>query len=115
MALIPAGKMEDCKRSLKAITWISLQAGRVVILSEYWFIKGLQDRVLLKMGDGIHCHAVPPFKEEYSGPAEINSTRESVCAGAQGLINGKHTFELIAENSKPPKIEAIRIYQPPMN
>ncbi len=89
-------------------------SGRVVIQPDYWFITGLQNRVLIKKGDEIKWHVVPHFKDRYIGPAEIDPSRETAIPIAQGLSNGKHTLEMIGDLNNMPALRSIRIYCPPV-
>jgi hypothetical protein len=91
------------------------RSGRVVIEPADWNvdyslalpgIKPTPDRF------SVTWKVVPLFQDGISGEGAADKTGEAVVTVAQGLVNGKHTLEIIGDRTTP--VAAIRIYRPPV-
>jgi hypothetical protein len=69
---------------------------------------------VIPVGYEIKWKCVPMFVEVYKAPRIENRTREYPTTLVQGLDNGKHTIELMAEGDVPP-IRFLRVYRPPVS
>ena len=90
-------------------------SGRIIIEPDKWHFH--RDWELSKKGtpEGykVLWRVVPMFTDTYTPPANFDPSQENAVTLAQGLSNGKHTLELIADG-KAPAIKLIRIYRPPV-
>jgi hypothetical protein len=91
-------------------------SGRIVIEPEDWVFEYCRKVSKKRTADGwkVHWKVAPLFVEEYAPPAVQDAARENQTVLVQGLANGKHTLELVAEGSSKPAIRVIRVYKPPM-
>ena len=93
-----------------AETFVS-DSGRVVIEPRNWWFKN--DCALSQQptpeGTEISWTVEPHFVDDYRA-----SKAEVVTTLAQGLSNGRHTLELVAQGAAP-HLEAIRVYRPPVH
>lgn len=60
----------------------------------------------------IHWRSIPQFAAVYESPRIDDLAQEHVVTLAQGLPNGKHTVELVAEGLTAPAIAEFRAYRP---
>ncbi|HYO80330.1 MAG TPA: glycoside hydrolase family 2 TIM barrel-domain containing protein [Bryobacteraceae bacterium] len=89
-------------------------SGRVVIEPGDWAIKRAYDLRKKPMPEGfvIHWSVLPLFQDLYEAPDRSDLTREHSVILAQGLSNGKHRLELVAEGATAPSVSAVRVYRP---
>ncbi len=89
-------------------------SGRVVIEPEDWAIeRGARlTRTAMPEGFLIHWRSIPQFAAVYESPRIDDLAQEHVVTLAQGLPNGKHTVELVAEGLTAPAIAEFRAYRP---
>lgn len=92
------------------------KSGRVVIHPEDWHLNRAAEysKVTTPVGAVCRWKAIPLYADIYEPPGIDDRTREYPVTVAQGLSNGKHQLELIAESPEPPLLEAIRVYRPPL-
>ena len=64
------------------------------------------------VGYEITWRVLPMFVDEYRAPKVDDPAREAATTLIQGLPNGKHTLELVADGPVP--IRSIRVYRPPV-
>lgn len=90
-------------------------SGRVVIEPEDWHIKRSRDftKKPCPAGFEVTWKVVPMFVDTYDPARVEDPSREYPTTVAQGLPNGPHTLELVAEGEAPPAVRAIRTYRPP--
>jgi hypothetical protein len=84
-------------------------SGRVRIEPESWFQKKP-----VEPGYQVRWTVRPLFADSYIPPKVDDPSREQSTTLIQGLPNGSHTLELVAESSEMPAIRAIRVYDPPI-
>ena len=89
-------------------------SGRVVIEPEHWHIKRAGDLVKRRMpaGTEIVWQAVPLGCDVCRPPRVQDASREAAITLAQGVRNGVHRLELIADGGRPPALKALRVYRP---
>lgn len=91
-------------------------SGRVVIEPENWWPH--HDWELTKKptpaGFETKWRVMPMFVDVYTPPKIEDLSREYATTLAQGLSNGPHTLELIADNGGVLPIEKFRVYTPPL-
>lgn len=92
------------------------KSGRVVIAPEDWHLKRAFDlrKQLTPAGAVCRWKVVPLFLDTYEPPLVDDRTREYAVTLANGLANGRHTLELIAETPETPLLESIRTFRPPV-
>jgi lysophospholipase L1-like esterase len=76
------------------------------------FFRGRGDK--LPVGYESKWKVLPMFTDTYAPPQVSDRAREYSTTLIQGIPNGKHTLELIAESPTPPTIGALRVYRPPV-
>lgn len=91
-------------------------SGRVVIEPENWWLHHdwEQTKKPTPVGFETRWRVVPLFTDTYTAPRIEDPTREYATTLAQGLSNGSHTLELIADGGGVMPIASIRVYQPPL-
>jgi hypothetical protein len=63
----------------------------------------------------IRWQVLPMFVDTFRMPKLDDPTKENSTTVVQGLINGKHTLEIIADSpASPPAITGVRTYRPPV-
>lgn len=89
------------------------KSGRVKIDPAAWF---RAFHPPLKAGYTIQWDVLPMFVETYSVPKIEDPAKENATTIIQGIPNGTHTLELIAdEPANPPAVMGVRTYKPPMS
>lgn len=90
-------------------------SGRVVIQPEDWYIAQSRDHSgqAMPAGHEIRWSVIPMFADAYMRPEDIDSASEHATTVAQGLENGRHRMEIIAEGGAA-LFRAIRVYRPPV-
>ena len=91
------------------------KSGRVVIDPADWHLNRATEYSKKVTPAGAVCHwrVVPMFADVYEPPVMGDRTRDYAVTIANGLPNGKHRLELIAETPEAPLLESVRIYRPP--
>lgn len=85
------------------------KSGRVKIEPAAWFRNGK-----VPVGYEITWKVLPTSVDAYA-PAKVEDpSLEHATTLAQGLSNGKHWLELVAEDGAPFPIRAVRVYRPPV-
>jgi hypothetical protein len=85
-------------------------SGRVKIDAAAWFRAFFPP---LPEGYTIHWKVLPMFFDTYTAPKIEDATKENAITIVQGIANGKHTLEIIAESPGAlPGIAAVRTYRP---
>jgi len=88
------------------------KSDRVKIDPAAWF-RGFNPP--LPDGYTIRWKVLPMFVDEYNVVKIEEATKENATVVVQGIPNGKHTLELVAEDrANPPGIGAVRTYKPPV-
>lgn len=87
------------------------KSGRVRIEPEAFFRNPAQS---VTNGYEIHWQVLPMFVDVYTPPKAGSDGREAVTTVAQGLPNGKHTLEIVADDGGSVPVQAVRVYRPPM-
>jgi hypothetical protein len=93
------------------------RSGRIVIEPQDWWLHADYNLAKKPTPEGyeVRWRVLPLFADRYAPPAALDSTREHAVTLAQGLSNGKHTLELIADDKNaPPPVAAFRVYRPPL-
>ena len=87
-------------------------SGRVKIDPAAWF-RGFNPP--LPNGYTIHWKVLPMFVDGYQVPKIDDPAKENATVVVQGIPNGKHLLEIIADDaSTPPAIGVVRTYKPPV-
>jgi hypothetical protein len=87
-------------------------SGRVKIDPAAWF-RGFNPP--LPDGYTIHWKVLPMFVDTFQVPKIDDPAKENATVVVQGIANGKHTLELVADDaSRPPGIGVVRTYKPPV-
>ena len=88
-------------------------SGRVKIDPAAWFRGG---HLPLYPGYTIRWNVAPMFVDSYANAKVEDPAKENATTVIQGIPNGPHTLELIADNpAKPLAIKLIRTYRPPLS
>jgi hypothetical protein len=90
------------------------KSGRVVLDPADWHLNRAAEYSKKTTPTGSVCHwrVVPMFSDTYEPPVIGDRTRDYPVTIANGLSNGKHLLELIAETPEAPLLESIRVYRP---
>ena len=88
-------------------TFVS-RSGRVRIEPPSWFQKKP-----VQPGYQIRWTVRPLLADTYTPPKVEDPAREYTTTLVQGIPDGRHTLELVAESEKVPALRAIRAYDPP--
>jgi lysophospholipase L1-like esterase len=89
-------------------------SGRIVIEPDDWNVEySLALPGIKPVPDKfeVHWQAVPYGHDQFTLPAVSDPSVETAVTVAQGLTNGKHTLEIIADPHTP--IVAVRVHRPP--
>ena len=63
----------------------------------------------------IRWQVLPMFTDTFRMPKLDDPTKENATTVVQGITNGKHTLEIIADiPASPPAIASVRTYRPPV-
>jgi hypothetical protein len=88
------------------------KSGRVKIDPAAWF-RGFCPP--LPEGYTIRWKVLPMFADAYQAPEIDDPTKENATTVVQGIANGTHTLEIVADiPASPPAIASIRTYCPPV-
>lgn len=91
------------------------KSGRVVLDPADWHLNRAAEYSKKTTPAGSICRwqVVPMFSDSYEPPVIGDRTRDYSVTIANGLPNGKHRLELIADTPEAPLLESIRVYRPP--
>jgi hypothetical protein len=91
-------------------------SGRVVIDKGMWMVlRSLEYRKIPLPEDYVITWETRPlFADTYTARGAFDPGREYATTLAQGLSNGPHTLELIANGDGAVPIESFRVYEPPV-
>lgn len=88
-------------------------SGKVSFDPNDWFIHqtfGFSKPPQIGKGFQIKWNVIPMFKDEFMKPVITDPAKENAVTVAQGIPNGRHKLDLIANGALP--IKAIRVYYP---
>jgi hypothetical protein len=92
-------------------TFVS-KSGRAKIEPAYWF-RGFNPP--LPVGTKVTWKTTLFGADAYAPPASVDPANPAATTLAQGIANGPHTLEIVANDPKnPPSIAAVRAYRPPV-
>jgi hypothetical protein len=105
-----AGSITGPDGSGKSDQPFTSQSGRVKIEPAAWF-RGFY--LPLPNGTVVRWKVLPMFLDEYQATKTEDPTKENAATVIQGIPNGRHTLEIIAEDSSQrANIALIRAYRP---
>lgn len=91
-------------------------SGRATIAPDAWCLKRSFDFTEKPIAPGfeVKWQTVPLFADSYTAPKVEDPTREYQTVLVQGIPNGRHVLELVAEGEGVPPIAALRVHKPPV-
>ena len=92
-------------------TFVS-KSKRVVIERENWWL-GFS-KAPMPLGFEVTWKTVPQYVDIYQAPVVADQAIEYSKTLAQGFANTTHTLELVALDKNAPRIQTIRVFQPPL-
>jgi len=91
-------------------------SGRVVIEPGDWVFEYCRKVSGKRAPEGfkVTWKVVPTFVDRFDSPRVEDPSREYAVTLVQGLANGRHRLELVADGGRLPPLAAMRVYRPPL-